>query len=177
MSKGICTEGDCGRTIYARGICAMHYQRFRLNGTLPMSPMRSFNDEQRFWYYARPADGCWIWSGPLTNYGYGSLRLTSKKSVGAHRFAYELFVGPITDECLDHLCRNRACVRPSHLEAVTLVENTMRGEGVAALNARKTHCKNGHPLAGENLQMYKGGRMCRTCKNANARAFRARRAA
>lgn len=177
MSKGICTEGDCGRTIYARGICSMHYQRGRLSGTLPMSPIRSLTDEQRFWYYTpkRGGYGCWNWEGPINSTtGYGSLRLVEKRSVTAHRFSYELLVGPIPEGLVtDHLCRNRQCVNPAHLEPVTLGTNTLRGIGPSATNARKTHCSEGHPFAGDNLVMYKNCRMCRTCKNATGRRLRA----
>jgi hypothetical protein len=73
--------------------------------------------------------------------------------------------GPIPDGLhLDHLCKVRNCVRPSHLEAVTPRENVMRSDGVASLNARKTHCKRGHPFSGRNLYVRPNGeRACRKC--------------
>ena len=66
---------------------------------------------------------------------------------------------------LDHLCRNRKCVNPEHLEQVTHLENQIRGIGFIAKNIRKTHCDRGHPLNGNNLRMYKTRRVCRECKN------------
>lgn len=77
---------------------------------------------------------------------------------------------------LDHLCRNRACVRRSHLQPVTNKENVLRGESILAENARKTHCKNGHELTPENTYMRKrmqGGRMCKLCSAESGRRNRA----
>lgn len=86
------------------------------------------------------ADACWPWLGTKTPKGYGNFA-----RFRAHRIAYRLAKGPIPDEmALDHLCRNPSCVNPSHLEAVTDRENTLRGDGPSAMAARSTHCKNGH---------------------------------
>ena len=85
---------------------------------------------------------------------------------GAHRVAYELEHGSIPDGYhIDHLCLNHSCVRPDHMELVSQRENTLRGTGPTAVNARKTHCPKGHPLSGDNLYIYPstGGRACRTC--------------
>lgn len=84
----------------------------------------------------------------------------------AYRVAYELLVGAIPDGFqLDHLCRNRACVNPAHLEPVTQAVNKARGE-----RAMKTHCPKGHPYSGSNLIREKTGRKCRICHAANQRA-------
>jgi hypothetical protein len=74
---------------------------------------------------------------------------------------------------IDHLCRNRRCVNPEHLEAVTHRENMVRGDTFAARNAAKTHCSKGHPLSGENLVNQKrGDRVCRICANARVRELK-----
>lgn len=110
-------------------------------------------------------DTCWLWTAGVGGRGgYGRFWI-SGHSEFAHRFSYELARGPIPEGLtLDHLCRNTKCVNPDHLEPVTLVENIMRGDGFSAKNARKTHCVNGHPFAGDNLIVTsKGRRACRTC--------------
>lgn len=83
----------------------------------------------------------------------------------AHRFSYEILVGPIPEGMeLDHLCKNRRCVNPAHLEPVTHHENLIRGNGFTGINARKTHCSRGHELSQDNiLNRSRGGRECKTC--------------
>ncbi len=133
--------------------------------------------EKRFWAKVLFDDGCWEWTGARWG-GYGSIWTGAGQSVTrAHRASYEMLVGPIPEGMvLDHLCRNTGCVRPDHLEAVTDAENTRRGESFAAINARKTHCKRGHELAGDNLKITKNGRgrECRTCGEMMRRAREAK---
>ncbi len=90
----------------------------------------------------------------------------------AHRRVYELLRGPIPEGLtLDHLCRERSCVNPDHLEPVTFRENIRRGQSPPGINSRMTHCKNGHPLSGDNIRIEtSGGRRCRTCDNERCRA-------
>lgn len=117
-------------------------------------------------------DDCWNWTGSRTASGYGRLKVAGKMR-RAHRLTYELLVGPIPEGLvLDHLCRNRLCVRPTHLEPVTERENILRGEGWAALNARKTHCERGHELSPDNTYVDpRGGRICRTCSHEIKRRY------
>jgi hypothetical protein len=100
--------------------------------------------------------GCWIWKGSLNPDGYPFF---SQKSV--HRLSYQILVGPIPDGMeIDHLCRQRACVNPHHLEAVTHKVNVLRGNGPTAKNAQKTHCPRGHPY---DIRLKSGGRWCSIC--------------
>lgn len=128
--------------------------------------------EARFWVKVDKTSDCWVWTGAVNSRGYGSFGLQGSMRQ-AHRVAYELLVGPIpAGLVLDHLCRNRLCVRPEHLEVVTNRENVLRGVGACATNARKTRCVKGHPLVGENLSIEKGGgRRCVTCRREKARRW------
>ena len=116
---------------------------------------------------------CWLWTGGLNGVGYGQFFIggAGTGKCYAHRWSYEFHIGPIPEGLhLDHLCRNRACVNPWHLEPVTLRENVLRGVSKAALNALKTHCPKGHPLAGDNLSIgSKGERRCRECARVQSR--------
>lgn len=92
--------------------------------------------------------GCWIWHGSLSHNGYGFIGTgVGSQTRRVHRIAYELYRGKIPNGYqLDHLCRVRCCANPWHCEIVTAQENVLRGIGPTAMNAKKTHCKNGHKL-------------------------------
>lgn len=108
---------------------------------------------------------CWVWTASTFSNGYGQFKLDGKNLL-AHRVSYSTFVAPLQKGMvIDHLCRNRICVRPEHLEQVTSHENVVvRGETVTAKNNRKENCLRGHPLSGDNLHIDPSGRRrCRGC--------------
>lgn len=145
--------------------------------------------ERRFWNKVEVGHpcGCWWWTGAKSRDGYArTYRPTGSRY--AHRVAYELLMGPIpTGLELDHLCRNRGCVNPDHMEPVTHVENVRRGTlgSVARLSAAAIdHCPHGHPYNEKNTYIkrpHNGRRYthrhCRVCLAAQARERRARKAA
>lgn len=130
---------------------------------------------KRFWDKVRKTETCWLWTARLHHNGYGRISKDGEMQQ-AHRVAYELLVGPIPEGLdLDHLCRNRACVNPAHLEPVTRRENLLRGVGLAAIHAQRTHCPKGHPYDAANTLVEKNGaRKCKTCKYAIVRRWRER---
>ena len=136
--------------------------------------------EERFWERVRKTEGCWEWLGVRREgYGISKIQIRGRQiPFFAHRVAYELTKGPIPEGMtLDHLCRNRGCVNPAHLEPVTAVENTMRGYGVGAVNSRKQFCPRGHPLTEGNLvggDLRDGHRKCLICKRERDRQWHRR---
>lgn len=116
--------------------------------------------------HVQRTETCWLWTGLLVHDGYPRLSLRCTPIVRAHRLAYELFKGPIPDGLtIDHLCRNRRCVNPGHLEAVTVAENTYRGTSPIAQHRLKKHCLRGHPLIPRKSEK---GRYCPICRVINA---------
>lgn len=115
-------------------------------------------------------NGCWEWTGSDNGNGYGrmimgSRKLGTRREMYAHAIAYELLVGRVPDGMvIDHLCRNRLCVNPAHLEVVTNEENIRRGEWAPLTLAQRDKCSHGHPFSAENTAYSSdGARVCRTC--------------
>lgn len=139
--------------------------------------------EDRFWQRVekRGPDECWNWIGGISHKkpsDYG--RFSPKRGFAwlPHRYSYQLAKGPIPKGLtIDHLCRNTLCMNPTHLEAVTIKENILRGIGFTAQNAKKTHCPKGHPLIEGNLVKYAlsvGKRSCKICALDRKHEYRAR---
>ena len=145
------------------------------------NPPEPLEQHSRFWakvIFPEDLTQCWLWSAYVSRSGYGWFTPFFRSNPQcAHRYAYELLVGRIPAGLhIDHLCRVRNCVNPDHLEAVTSKENILRGIGVTAQNARKTHCPQGHPYSGANLKInLRGYRKCRLCDNRYVREWRLRK--
>lgn len=123
--------------------------------------MKSVHD----YYDIDPITDCWVWNLKPDSKGYGQKRIGSikdgtRRMVRAHRWVYEQIIGAIPGDLdLDHLCLNKLCVNPSHLEPVTVQINNLRAH-------RKLVCKRGHIMIGDNVKMRQNNRReCRTCVN------------
>jgi hypothetical protein len=158
----------------------MHYARLRRHGDPGATPRFDADPTERFWAnveVGHPA-GCWWWRGKINNNGYGILpvgrrTLGEARTVMAHRFAYEDLVALIPDGMvIDHLCKNRRCVNPDHVEVVTPGMNVRRG-----WPARSPFCRHGlHRMTPENtyIQPSSGRRVCVACKTAAISAWNER---
>lgn len=123
---------------------------------------------QRIWDKINKTDTCWEWTA-CKGKGYGLVHFEGKLRV-AHRVVYQLLVGKIPEGLtLDHLCRNRSCVNPEHLEPVTQKVNTLRSEAITAQLARRSACKYGHSFTPDNTTITYGWRRCKTCNRDRAK--------
>lgn len=166
--RQMCASPGCDRKARGRGLCLMHYRRAQRSGDA-----EGFSLERRFFdHITRETDrGCWQWDVLRPDSGYGQFG-----GGNAHRWSFEFFIGEIPEGLqLDHLCRNRGCVNPWHLDPVPLVVNVMRGNGPMAINARKTHCLRGHEFTEANIYRPPGRPRSRACRKCIA--IRARRPA
>lgn len=176
-ADGLC-ECGCGRTTNVpltnnakRGMFKGQPRRF-ISGHNPQVPPKPLLD--RIIEKLEVGD-CWVFMGARSAGNYGQIRRGNGASTGyAHRLLYELLVGPVDVKLdLDHLCRNRPCCNPDHLEPVTRAVNHARGtQGMAPLKAA---CINGHPFTVDNTVFNGGKRACRICRNRVYRKYDARR--
>ena len=135
---------------------------------LPPSAIRRFHEQ----HDRRGPEDCWPWKG-AKNAGYGVLWVSASiRAARAHRVAYQLEVGPVpSGMTLDHLCRNRGCVNPRHLDPCSFGENARRSP-LAPYNVKAawTHCAKGHEFTVANTSIHHGRRRCKTCATAYARS-------
>lgn len=169
-SQSSCKISGCQRDVFAAGYCGSHYKRNWRHGD--PAGVRPFLDEtladrlQR--QYVVAPSGCWEWVGTMDRLGYGKVYWQGS-GYRAHRMAYRVASGTDAAE-LDHLCRNKRCVNPAHLEPVTHSENLRRHY------ATVTSCPHGHPYDQANTYRDTAGkRRCRACMREKQRARRAQR--
>lgn len=160
-----CSVEGCGRPARSvrSGVCSTHYARLRRSGRLDLK-----SAEERFWSKVdKGADGaeCWLWTDGCDANGYARLWV-KPQTVFAHRYAYELLIGPIPEGLtINHRCAIRSCVNPAHLEPETLQENVRLAHSA---NAAKTECPKGHAL---DLVNANGRRECSICKKTRANQY------
>ena len=121
MKIKTCTIQECEKRYYGRGMCSLHYRRWRK--TAPPDTLRKPSVEDRFWSKVQKGKGCWEWKASRLVFGHGQFSVNGK-SVPAHRVSYEFAHGPIPPGLvIDHICHNPPCVNPAHLRAVSQKQN------------------------------------------------------
>jgi hypothetical protein len=124
----------------------------------------------KFFQNIEKTDSCWLWTGGQNGRGYGNF-YDGRRMVRAHRFSFKLFRHDIPDELvIDHLCQNKLCVNPDHLDAVTQQVNVAR---YYAAKAPKPVCVNGHAMTDNNTYFHDNRRICKECKRETTRRWRA----
>lgn len=163
-----CAINGCARPMDSRGWCTTHYERWRIHGDVNAGARVS--DRERFAKaWVEDEAGCQIFQGKINNRGYGEFTVKGR-SVLAHRYSYELQVGPIPEGLeIDHLCRVTTCCNHEHLEVVTHAENVRRRDMANGTGSAKTHCPQGHPYDEENTSHRNGRRHCKACARARAK--------
>ena len=166
MANRICSVEGCHGKHQARSYCFKHWKKWRKYGD-PLAGYSPPTVGQYIEANTARVGGCLEWTGAFLSNGYGSVGIRSFDQSLAHRLAYEEYVGPIPDGLqIDHLCRNRACVEPSHLEVVTQQENMRRGLQSRLINGMDDKCLYGHPYTPENTYRNPNRpshRSCREC--------------
>lgn len=120
----LCKFDSCDRRLIALGYCTAHYGQFRKGARLRPVGEPEFTAEERFWAKVDRSGDCWVWTAAQYRNGYGMFGVTHKRPTRAHKYSYELVNGPVPDGLhIDHKCRNRLCVNPDHLHAVTPKQN------------------------------------------------------
>lgn len=154
----------CLNKHFCKGYCSKHFSKFKKYGdplfVMIRNPPKEVPEIDRFMKYVKKEAACWEWTGSLMG-GYKTDKYGQFSSMGkptyAHRWSYTYFNGEIPKgKQIHHKCHNTKCVNPSHLEAVTQIENGLKHgkTNPPYLNSIKTHCKHGHPFSGDNLQIY-----------------------